>query len=68
MSNMNRVIHTKSDGEDKVDARDDINGDIPEVKKANNIDQSDDDDDENHETDRNISKKYQSDHEDTKHG
>ena len=65
---MNRVIHTKSDGEDKVDARDDINGDIPEVKKANNIDQSDDDDDENHETDRNISKKYQGDQEDTKHG
>ena len=65
---MNRIIHAESYSEDKVDAGDDVDGDIPEVKKADDIGQSDDNDDENHETDRNISEKYQSDNEDTKHG
>jgi len=68
MSDMNRIIHAQSNSEDKVDAGDDVNGDIPEVKKADDIGQSDDNDDENHETDRNISEKYQSDNKDTKHG
>lgn len=38
MSNVARVVNTESNGEDDADAWDDVNGDAPEVKEANEVD------------------------------
>ena len=67
MPDMDRVIHTKPNCKNNVDAWDDIDSDVPEVKKADDIGQGDDDNGENHEADGNIGKKYQSDDKNTNH-
>ena len=38
MSNVARVVNTESDGEDDADAGDDVDGDAPEVKEADEVD------------------------------
>ena len=67
MSHMCDVVHTKTNGQNYVDTRDDVDSDVPEVKKADDICQGDDDNGENHETDGKIGEEYQRDNEDTKH-
>ena len=47
MANMHRIIHTESNSKDNIYTGDDINGDVPEVKKSNDIGQSDDNNSEN---------------------
>ena len=41
---VDRIVDTEPDGEDDVDARDDVDGDVPEVEEANDVSEGDDDD------------------------
>ena len=65
MANMHRIIHTQSNSKDNVYAGDDIDSDVPEVKKSDDIGQSDDNNSENHEANGYIREKYQCDDKDT---
>ena len=38
MSNVTRIVNTESNREDNTDAGDNVNGDAPEVKEANEVD------------------------------
>ena len=68
MANMHRIIHTKSNCKDNVYTWDDVNSDVPEVKKSDDIGQSDDDNSENHEANGDICEEYQCDDKNTDHG
>ena len=68
MRNMDWVVHTEAYGNDNVDARDDVNGDVPEVEKANNVSEGDHNNTKNHQTDLKISQKNESDDEHTEDG
>ena len=37
MSNVTRIVNTESNGKDDADAGDDVNGDAPEVKEADEV-------------------------------
>ena len=58
MANMNRIIHTESNSKDNVNAGDYIDSDVPEVKKSDDIGQSDDNNGENHEANGDICEEY----------
>ena len=68
MTNMHWIIHAESNSKDNIYTGNYINSDVPEVKKANDIGQSDDNNGENHETNGNICKEYQGDDKNTNHG
>ena len=50
MSDMNGVINTQSDGKDNIDAGYDVNSKVPEVKEPDDVDQSKDHSQKNHQT------------------
>lgn len=50
--NMDGVVHTKTDGEDNVDAGDDIDGDLPEMEESYNVGESNSND--AHDVDTNL--------------
>jgi len=37
MAYVDRVVHAESDGKDNVDAGDDVNSDLPEMKEPNDV-------------------------------
>ena len=65
---MDRVVHTEAYSNNNVDTGDDINSDVPEVEKTNNVNESDDNNPKNHQTDLEVGQKNESDDEDTKDG
>ena len=54
MADVDAVVDAQPNGEDNVDAGDDINGDAPEVKKANNVSECEDNGEDNQETDLDV--------------
>ena len=58
---MNSIIYTKANGQNSSTCREDINGDIPEMEEANDINKGDSDCKEDHERYSNVSQKYESD-------
>ena len=42
MTDMDRIVHTETNGEDNVDARDKVDVNSPEVEEANNVSQGHD--------------------------
>jgi hypothetical protein len=58
MANMHRIINTESNCKDNVYTGDDVNSDVPEVKKSDDIGQSDDNNGENHEANGDICEEY----------
>ena len=55
---MHRIINTESNCKDNVYTGDDVNSDVPEVKKSDDIGQSDDNNGENHEANGDICEEY----------
>ena len=64
MADMNRVIHTETNRQHYVDTADDVDGDVPEVKEANNVQQSEDDGGEDHHRDPHVGEEDEDDGED----
>ena len=54
MTNMYRVVNAQANCKDNVDTGDDVNCDAPEMKESNNICQSADYNDDDHNTDLNV--------------
>ena len=51
---MNRVVHTETHCQNQVDAGDDVDGDVPEVKEADDVGETEGDHDDHHEADLDI--------------
>ena len=64
MADMNRVINTEANCQDYVDTTDDVDGDVPEVKEANNVEESEDDSGEDHQGDPHVGEEDEDDGED----
>ena len=62
MTNVDRVVHTEADTEHNVDAGDDVNSDVPEVKEANDVGKTDRNHEDNHETDLDIAEEEERDY------
>ena len=43
MADVDAVVNAKANGEDYVDAGDDVNGDAPEVEEADDVSEGEDD-------------------------
>ena len=54
MSNVHRVIHTEANCKDNVDAWDDVNGHAPKVEEANDISESADYNEDDHDADLDV--------------
>ena len=67
MAYVDRVVHAESDGKDNVDAGDDVNSDLPEMKEPNNISEGENHNQDDHDTDLNIAEKEKSNNENTDH-
>ena len=67
MTDMNRVVDTEPNSKNNVDTRNDINCDVPEVEKSNNISQSEDYNQDDHDTDLNVAEKKESNNKNTNH-
>ena len=65
---MNSIINTKANGEDTSAGRENIDGDIPEMEKPNDINECKSDSEENHETHGNVRQQYQCHNEYACHG
>ena len=48
MSYVDSIVHTESYGEDNIGADKEVNGNIPEMEKTNDINESETDNEENH--------------------
>ena len=59
--NVDRIVNTKTDGEDNVDAGDDVDGDPPEVEEADNVCEGDDDDADDVDADADVGKEEEGD-------
>ena len=68
MADMNRVIHTETNRQHYVDTADDVDGDVPEVKEANNVQQSEDHGGEDHHRDPHVWQQDEDDGEDGSQG
>ena len=64
---MDGIINTESNSQDNVNHRYCVNGDVPEVKQSNNINQSEDNTKKDHEAYRKVDQKNKSNNEDTHH-
>ena len=64
MADVNRVIHAETNRQDYVDTADDVDGDVPEVKEANNVQQSEDHGGEDHHRDPHVGEEDEDDGED----
>ena len=51
---MESIIHTEADGDYNIGADNEVNADVPEVKKSNNINQSNSHSTKNHQGEQNI--------------
>ena len=58
---MDRVVYTETNSQDDVDAGDDVDSDVPEVEKANDVSETDGDHEDNHETDLDIAEEEECD-------
>ena len=61
MADVDRVVHTEADTEHDVNAGDDVDSDVPEVEKANDVSETDGDHEDDHETDLDITEKEERD-------
>ena len=68
MADMNRVINTEANCQDYVDTTDDVDGDVPEVKEANNVHQGEDHSNEDHHRDPHVGEEDEDDGEDGRQG
>ena len=64
MPDMNGVIHTETHSQHDVDTADDVDGDVPEMKEANNVHQGEDHSGEDHQRDPHVWEKDEDDDED----
>ena len=65
---MDRVVHTQPYSNDNVDAGDDVNGDAPEVKEADNVSEGEDDNTKHHQTNLKVGQEDKSDDKNTENG
>ena len=61
MTNVDSVVHTEADTEHNVDAGDDVNSDVPKVKKANDVGKTDCNHEDDHETDLDVAEEEECD-------
>ena len=59
--NVDRIVNTKTNGEDDVDAGDDVDGDVPEVEEADNVCEGDDDDADDEDADADVGEEEEGD-------
>ena len=65
---MNGVVDAEADGQNYVDAGDDVDGDVPEVEEADDVSQGDPDDAHDINADLKVGEKEEGDDEDAGHG
>ena len=65
---MDRIVDTEPDGEDDVDARDDVDGDVPEVEEADDVSEGDDDDADDVDADADVCEQHKGDQGHRGHG
>ena len=61
VADVDRVVHAEADTEYDVDAGDDVDSDVPVVKKANDVSETDGDHEDDHETDLDIAEEEERD-------
>ena len=61
MSNVARIVNTESNGEDDTDAGYDVDGDAPEVKEANEVNEGEEDGGKDEEAEAKAAKEEESD-------
>ena len=61
MADVDGVVHAEADTEYDVDAGDDVDSDVPEVEKANDVSKTDCDHEDDHETDLDIAEEEERD-------
>ena len=62
------IVDTEPDGEDDVDARDDVDGDVPEVEEADDVGEGDDDDADDVDADADVCEQHKGDQGHRRHG
>ena len=68
LADMDRVVNKVYNGKDNTDTGDYIDGDVPEMKKSNNIGEGEDHDEDDQDADLDVTEKKESNKEDTEHG
>ena len=58
---MDRVVHTETHRQDDVDAGDDVDGDVPEVKEADDVSETEGDHEDDHQADLEVTEKEEGD-------
>ena len=58
---MDRIVNTKTNCKDNVDAGDDVDGDVPEVEEADNVCEGDDDDADDEDADADVGEEEEGD-------
>ena len=58
---MNRVVHTETHCQNQVDAGDDVDGDVPEVKEADDVGKTEGDHEDDHEADLDVTEEEEGD-------
>ena len=58
---MDRVVHTETHRQDDVDAGDDVDGDVPEVKEADDVSETQCDHENDHEADLEVTEEEEGD-------
>ena len=58
---MDRVVHTQTHCQDNVDAGDHVDGDVPEVKEAHDVGETEDDHEDDHEADMGVTEEEEGD-------
>ena len=61
VTNVDSVVHTEANTENNVDAGDDVNSDVPKVKKANDVGKTDCNHKDDHETDLDVAEEEECD-------
>ena len=61
VGDVDSVVHTEADTEHNVDAGDDVNSDVPKVKKANDVGKTDGNHEDDHETDLDVAEEEECD-------
>ena len=58
---MDGVVHTETHRQNYVDAGDDVDGDVPEVKEADDVGETEADHEDDHETDLEVTEEEEGD-------
>ena len=58
---MYRVVHTQTHCQDNVDARDHVDGDVPEVQEADDVGETEGDHEDDHEADLDVTEEEEGD-------